>query len=153
MYCPKCGTKNDDNAYTCTKCGIVIQGGAAKKKTNIAVIVLIAAAAALVFFAIIGILAAIAIPSFINQQTKARNVLAQTEVRNACHAATQFFMEHPHKAITLAVLQERGIGTNPEIDISIENGTMNALFIRARHKKGNKGYVADKNCDIREAQP
>ena len=51
MYCPKCGTKNDDNAYKCTKCGIVIQGDAAKKKTNTAVIVLIVAAAALVFFA------------------------------------------------------------------------------------------------------
>jgi Tfp pilus assembly protein PilE len=153
MYCPKCGAKNDDNAYKCTKCGIVIQGGVAKKKTNTAVIVLIVAAAALVFFAIIGILAAIAIPSFVNQQARVRNVMAQTEVRNACHAAAEFFMDHPREAITLAALQERGIGANPDIEVSIENGTMSGLSIRARHKKGNKMYVVDKNCDIREIRP
>jgi Tfp pilus assembly protein PilE len=153
MYCPKCGTKNDDNAYKCTKCGIVIKGSAAKKKTNTAVIVLIVAAAALVFFAVIGILAAIAIPAFINQQAKARNVMAQTEVRNACHAAAEFFIDHSHETITLAALHERGIGANPDIEISIANGTMNGLSIRARHKRGTKVYVADRNCDIREAQP
>ena len=25
MYCPKCGTQNDDNAFRCVKCGEVIQ--------------------------------------------------------------------------------------------------------------------------------
>ena len=58
----------------------------------------------------------------------------------------------PDKAITLAALQERGIAANPDIEVSIENGTMNGLTIRARHKKGNKVYVADKNCDIQEIQ-
>jgi Tfp pilus assembly major pilin PilA len=153
MYCQKCGTKNDDNAYKCTRCGIVIQGGAAKKKTNAAIIVLIVAAAALVFFAVIGILAAIAIPQFAHQRTRAANVMAQTEVRNACYAAAEFFMDYPYKAVTLAALQERGIGANPDIEVFIENGTMNGLSIRVRHKKGNKGYVADKNCDVREIQP
>jgi Tfp pilus assembly major pilin PilA len=153
MYCPKCGTKNDDNAYKCTKCGIVIQGGAAKKKTNTAVIVVIIAAAALVFFAVIAILAAIAIPQFAHQRTKAWNVVAQVEVTNVCHAAAEFFMDHPDKAITLAVLHDRGIAANPDIEITIENGTMNGLSIRARHKRGNKVYVADKNCDIREIKP
>jgi Tfp pilus assembly major pilin PilA len=152
MYCPKCGTQNDDNASRCIKCGIVIQGGV-EKKTNTAVIVLVVAAAALVFFALIGILAAIAIPQFAHQQTRARNAMAQIEVTNACHAAAEFFMEHPDKAVTLAALKEQGIGANPDIEVFIENGTMNGLFIRARHKKGNKVYVADKNCDIREIQP
>jgi len=27
MYCPHCGTQNDDNNYKCTKCGNVIQRG------------------------------------------------------------------------------------------------------------------------------
>jgi hypothetical protein len=26
MYCPKCGTKNDDNAYKCVQCGDILQG-------------------------------------------------------------------------------------------------------------------------------
>ena len=25
MYCPKCGTQNDDNAFRCIKCGGIIQ--------------------------------------------------------------------------------------------------------------------------------
>jgi len=25
MFCPKCGTQNDDNNYRCTKCGQIIQ--------------------------------------------------------------------------------------------------------------------------------
>jgi uncharacterized membrane protein YvbJ len=28
LYCPKCGTYNDDNAYKCVKCGTVVQQGA-----------------------------------------------------------------------------------------------------------------------------
>ena len=26
MYCSKCGTQNDDNAFKCVRCGEVIQG-------------------------------------------------------------------------------------------------------------------------------
>lgn len=26
MYCPKCGTKNDDNAYKCVQCREILQG-------------------------------------------------------------------------------------------------------------------------------
>ena len=83
MYCPKCGTQNDDNAFRCIKCGIVLQQVPPGKKKNTAVIVLVVAAIALVLFAIMGILAAIAIPSFVNQQTKARNAMAQAEIKNA----------------------------------------------------------------------
>ena len=25
MYCPKCGTQNDDNAFRCVSCGQIIQ--------------------------------------------------------------------------------------------------------------------------------
>jgi hypothetical protein len=28
MFCPSCGTENDDNAYRCVKCGIVLQQAA-----------------------------------------------------------------------------------------------------------------------------
>jgi Tfp pilus assembly protein PilE/ribosomal protein L40E len=153
MYCPKCGTQNNDNAYKCTKCGIVIQQLDAKKKTNTAIVVLVIAGIAVGLFMLIAILAAIAIPSFVNQQTKARNAMAKAEVTNACHAAAAFFMEHPDKTITLAALKEQGVGANADIDVSIENGTMNSLAIRARHKKGNRVYAADKNCDVQELRP
>lgn len=150
MYCPQCGTQNDDNAFKCTQCGIILQQVPPGKKKNTAVIVLVVAAIALVLFAIMGILAAIAIPSFVNQQTKARNAMAQAEIKNACQAAAAFFVEHPDKTVTLDDLKEQGIALNHDIELSIENGTMEELSMRAKHIKGNRVYVADKNCDIQE---
>ncbi len=150
MYCPKCGKKNDENAYKCTKCGTTIQPG---KKSNTAVIVLVIVGIAVGLFILIGILAAIAIPSFVNYQAKARDAMAQAEVKNACTAAAAFFIEHPNKTITIDALQEQGIAKNPEVEVVIENGTMKDLSIRARHTKGRKTYVADRNCAIREIQP
>lgn len=150
MYCPKCGTKNDDNAYKCTKCGTIIQPG---KKNNTAVIVLVIAGIAVGLFILIGILAAIAIPSFVGYRAKARDAMAQAEVKNACGAAAAFFIEHPDKTITLNDLKEKGIATNPEVELVVENGTMGDLSIRAKHTKGRKIYIADRDCTIREIQP
>jgi Tfp pilus assembly protein PilE len=153
MYCPKCGTQHDDNAYKCTKCGIIIQQVPAGKKSNTAVIVLVIAGIAVGLLVFIGILAAIAIPSFVSYQAKARNAVAQAEIKNACSAAAAFFAEHPNKTITLDDLKEKGIATNPDIDLVIENGTMEALSMHAKHIKGSKIYVADRNCHIQEMQP
>lgn len=73
MYCPKCGTQNADNAYRCTKCGIILQRISPEKKSNTAVIVaVIVVAAAFLFFAVVGILAAIAIPAYLDYSTKAK---------------------------------------------------------------------------------
>ena len=35
MYCPKCGTKNDDNAFRCVRCSQVIQAVPVYQKTDI----------------------------------------------------------------------------------------------------------------------
>ena len=153
MYCPKCGKKNDNNAYKCTKCGTIIQQAPGGKKSNTAVIVLVIAGIAVGLFMLVGILAAIAIPSFVKYQAKARDAMAQAEVKNACTAAAAFFMEHPDKTITLDDLKEKGMAANPEVELVIEKGTMGDLSLRARHTKGRKTYVADSNCAIREIQP
>ncbi len=150
MYCPKCGKKNDENAYKCAKCGTIIQPG---KKSNTAVIVLVIAGIAVGLLIFIAILAAIAIPSFVNYRAKARDAMAQAEVKNACTAAAAFFIEQPDKTITIDDLKEQGIAKNPEVELVIEKGTMRDLSIRARHTKGRKTYVADRNCAIREIQP
>ena len=153
MYCPKCGKKNDDNAYKCTKCGKILHEEPGTKKSNTAVVILVVAGIAVGLLVFIGILAAIAIPSFVNYQAKARDAMAQAEVKNACTAAAAFFIEHPDKTITLDDLKEQGRAANPEVELVIENGTMSNLSIRAKHTKGRKTYVADRNCAIREIQP
>jgi Tfp pilus assembly protein PilE len=153
MYCPKCGKKNDDNAYKCTKCGKILHEEPGGKKSNTAVIVLVIAGIVIGLLIFIAILAAIAIPSFVNYQAKARNAVAQAEIKNACNAAAAFFAEHPDKTITLDDLKEKGVMANPDVELVIENGTRGDLSIRARHTKGRKTYVADRNCTIQEIKP
>jgi type IV pilus assembly protein PilA len=73
MYCPKCGTQNDDNAYKCTTCGIILQRISPEKKSDTAIIVVvIVVASAFVFFAVAGILAAIAIPAYLDYTVKSK---------------------------------------------------------------------------------
>jgi Tfp pilus assembly major pilin PilA len=113
MYCPKCGTQNDDNAYKCTACGIILQRVAREKKSNTAVIVVvIVVAAALVFFAVAGILAAIAIPAYLDYTVKSKvsevadafDALAQAVVEY--HANTGQFPEQNYPLHTLVVLPQ-----------------------------------------------
>lgn len=157
MYCPKCGAQNDDNAFKCIKCGTVIQQvpittGQAKK-SNAAVIVLVVTGAVLGLLAVIGILAAIAIPQFTAYRVRACDAQAHTEIQEACNAATSFFMEHPGKIVTLYDLRERDVGMPSDIELVIEDATRENLTIRARHKKGKKVYLADKYCNIHETKP
>lgn len=153
MYCSKCGKKNDDNAYKCTKCGKILHEEAGKKKSNTAIIVLVIAGIVVGLLIFTAILAAIAIPSFVNYRAKARDAMAQAEVKKACTAAAAFFIEQPDKTITLDDLKEKGLAVHPDVEVVIENGTMKDLSMRGRHTKGRKVYVADRDCAIRELQP
>ncbi len=155
MYCPKCGTQNDDNAFKCVKCGIIVQRTAmpvSPKKSNTAVVVLVVAGIAIGLVMLIGILAAIAIPTFLGYKTKASNAMAQAELKNACNAAAGIIAENPAKTITIDDLKAKGVGIKPEMELAIDDGTMENLSMHVRHSKGNKVYGADKFCNITERQ-
>lgn len=104
MYCPRCGTQNDDNAFKCIKCGTIIQQipftTVPVKKSNTAGIVLAVIGGIFGLIMVIGILAAIAIPQFAAYRVRAYNTQARTEIQKACNAASSFFIEHPDKIIT-----------------------------------------------------
>jgi hypothetical protein len=157
MYCPKCGTLNDDNAFRCIQCGTVIQQVpsvvTSVKKTNTAVVVLVVVGTVIGIIVIISILVAIAIPGYLGYQMRTRNSMSQKEIRNACYAAATIFKENPTKILTIDDLRRKGIGTNPEVELVIDDGTMVNLSMHAKHSTGNKTYVADHNCNIKETQP
>jgi Tfp pilus assembly protein PilE len=124
MYCPKCGTQNDDNAYKCIKCGIIIQQAAlssfSAKKTNAAVVVLVVAAVALVFFAVVGILAAIAIPAYLDYTVKAKISEVASGLDAIAQAATEY---HAAKGW----FPEQNYPLNDLADVSQQYGTLSCL--------------------------
>ncbi len=76
MYCFQCGTQNSDDALKCIHCGTVIQQITTPrvivKKNNTTMIVLIIAGVLFVVVAIMGILAAIAVPAYVDFTRKAK---------------------------------------------------------------------------------
>jgi Tfp pilus assembly protein PilE len=100
--------------------------------------------------AIIGILAAIAIPQFVTYRERAYNAQAKAEIQNACGIASSILIDNPHKIITRADLEEKGLKLSQEIELIIHNGTSESLNMSASHNSGKKIYVADKNCSVTE---
>jgi Tfp pilus assembly major pilin PilA len=102
------------------------------------------------FVAIIGILAAIAIPQFEAYRQRGYNAQAKTEIQSACDIASSILIDNPQKTISLRELGAKGLKLSPDIELIIHDGTSESLNIRASHNRGNKIYVADKNCSIIE---
>jgi Tfp pilus assembly protein PilE len=112
MYCPKCGTQHDDNAYKCTKCGIILHPVPAGKKNNTTIIVLVIAGIALVFFAVVGILAAIAIPAYLDYTVKSKitevtaGMDALAQAASEYHASLGYFPAQNYSFNDLASLSQ-----------------------------------------------
>jgi len=78
----------------------------------------------LVVVIIIGILAAIAIPTFLSQRENAQNADAQSEARNIGAAATSYFAENnTYTGMTLANLQS-DYGYNPSGNNAVAEPTI-----------------------------
>ena len=82
----------------------------------------------LVVVAIIGILAAIAIPQFAAYRAKGFDARAESDCRNAATAEEAYFVDQASYADTVAVLQESA-GFNPSADA---DRTARPAFVVAR---------------------
>jgi len=91
----------------------------------------------LVVILIIGILAAIAIPSFLSQKNKGTDASAKELVRASAQAADTFATDHAgnYGGLSLTVIKEY----EPAIQTSAGNG--NAYLSAAGEAAGGKGYV------------
>jgi hypothetical protein len=156
MYCPECGTQNDDNAFKCLNCGIIIQQVPVPppipvKQSNTAVVVLAICGGAFALISILGILAAIAIPNFIAYRQKALDGQTEAVLYDACSEAQAYFLEYASDNISYEILAGRGVTIPPEIEFYIEDSTRENLTMTARHIRGDKTFVSDKECNIEEA--
>ena len=97
----------------------------------------------MIVIAIIGILAAIAIPQFTAYRVRAYNTAANSDVKNAYTAAQAYFSDYPAATVTVALLTAYGLKQTASVTVAVTTGTQAGLAINAVHASGDKSYSVD----------
>jgi type IV pilus assembly protein PilA len=97
----------------------------------------------MIVIAIIGILAAIAIPQFTAYRTRGYESQARSDVKNAYTAAQAFFSDSPSETVTEAILGNYGFKSSSNVTTDITDGTIGALKIIAYSANGGKTFGVD----------
>ena len=85
----------------------------------------------MVVIAIIGVLAAIALPNYSHFRKQSFDTQAQSDVKNAYTAAQDFFGQHPNAEISLSDLESAGFRKTETVSVVVIDGHMNSLRISA----------------------
>ena len=95
----------------------------------------------LIVIAIIGILAAIAIPNFNRYRQNSFNAAAESDLRNTATSEEAYFVDHNDYCETLSNLEtnyDLTISEGVQIDLDV---SQNAYTLVAFHSLGNKTYT------------
>lgn len=95
----------------------------------------------LIVIAIIGILAAIAIPQFSAYRVRGYNTAAKSDAKNAFTAAQAYFSDNPSGTPSLANLQSYGYSQTANVTTTVNSLTSSAGTITAAHSSGNTTYT------------
>ena len=93
----------------------------------------------MIVIAIIGILAAIAIPNFISYRKRAYNAAAQADAKNAYTAAQAYFTDEPAADLSLDKIKTAGFRQTENVNVTV-SGTIGGLDITSTHASGDKTY-------------
>lgn len=102
----------------------------------------------MIVIAIIGILAAIAIPQFTQYKKRGYNVAAKTDAKNAYTAAQSFFNESPSATAGLADLIAYGYKQTSGVNLSVTTGDAAALVLTSVDSRGGTTYSVDNTGSI-----
>jgi prepilin-type N-terminal cleavage/methylation domain-containing protein len=102
----------------------------------------------MVVIAIIGILAAIAIPNFISYRRRSYNSAAHSDIKNAYITARAYYTDNPTGSISTAgILLACGFRQTANVAATF-TGTQGALQIITAHGSGDRTYTASSNGAI-----
>ena len=94
----------------------------------------------MIVIAIIGILAAIAIPQFSSYRKRAYNGTAMTDAKNGFTAAQAYFVDNPIGTPTAANLESYGLATSTGVTVTT-SGDADAIAVVATHATGDRTYT------------
>ena len=97
----------------------------------------------MIVIAIIGILAAIAIPQFTAYRVRGYNASAKSDVKQMYTAAQAFFSDSPTGTVTTAILNSYGYRTTTGVTPTVAAGTIGGLSMTAVHSSGTTTYTVD----------
>jgi type IV pilus assembly protein PilA len=96
----------------------------------------------MIVIAIIGILAAIAVPQFIQYRIRGYNSSANSDAKQMYTASQAFFSDSPSGTVTTAILLSYGYNQTNSITAAAGN-TIGTLTISASHSRGTTTYSVD----------
>ena len=106
----------------------------------------------MIVIAIIGILAAIAIPNFITYRQRGYNASANADVKNAFTAAQAYYTDYETGVVdtgaTTTIIQAYGYVPSTGVVLGTTGGAAGNLRITSYHSQGNKTYTIDSTGGI-----
>ena len=97
----------------------------------------------MIVIAIIGILAAIAVPQFLKYRVQAWNTNAKQDAKQSFTASIAFFADSNTGTATLAILQAYGYRQTNGVNLTVVTGTPSGLNITSSHTSGSSTYTVD----------
>ncbi len=99
----------------------------------------------MIVVAIIGILAAIAIPNFITYRQRGYDATSNSDAKNAYTAAQAYFTDYPSGAVTVAKILTYGYVQSGDVStiINTADDLQADLEIKTNHTSGSKLYTID----------
>jgi len=102
----------------------------------------------MIVIAIIGILTALAAPSFFSYRIKGYNASSNTDIRNAFVAAQAYFSDYPDGTVTDSILTNYGFRSSNNVTLSIITGSQSGLSLTTAHGAGDKTYSIDTDGNV-----